>query len=291
LNRKKTLGIIVPGILLFLVFSCKKNTPAPIPLEPTYSFAGKVQKGPYLGGGGVTVNILNQSLSPLGQTLSAQILSNTGNFGLTNIPLTSTYISLNAEGYYFNEITNATSDSYITLNAVTNLSDTGKVNVNVLTHLETSRVYYLVSQGESYALAKAQALKEILHIFSINTPVTSTSERLDISSAGEENAMLLALSVILQGSRTSANLNQLLNLMAQDIETDGVLNTVSIGDQLLTDVKHIDLVNVRNNLTSYYLSIGVPATIPPFEKYVNQFVDSTSYKTGKYFIPKYKNKK
>ncbi|HWR57446.1 MAG TPA: hypothetical protein VN328_01040, partial [Thermodesulfovibrionales bacterium] len=92
-----------------------------------------------------------------------------------------------------------------------------------------------------------------------------------------DNAILLAMSIILQGYRTSSELSELLANISSDIRTDGLLGSSSLGTKLINDAKLINLSNVRANLVSRYSKLGLAATIPDFEKYINTFIANTKY--------------
>lgn len=86
----------------------------------------------------------------------------------------------------------------------------------------------------------------------------------DITKKGEDNAILLAVSSIVKGYRTVAELSELLANISTDIREDDVLNSSSLGTALI-------------NLAGRYESLGVSIEIPDFEKYVKQFIDNTDF--------------
>jgi len=64
-------------------------------------------------------------LSQTGKSFSSQIKDNQGSFELSNVQLSSPYVELKADGFYFNEVTGEISTSQLTLYAladVTNIS-------------------------------------------------------------------------------------------------------------------------------------------------------------------------
>ena len=89
------------------------------------------------------------------------------------------------------------------------------MNVNVLTHLEFERLKHLMKSGQTFAKAKEQAEKEILAIFKI-TETTPQLEQLDFSKEGNGNAILLAISAIVQGTNTVGELSELLAKISLD---------------------------------------------------------------------------
>jgi hypothetical protein len=251
------------------------TTPETPPLS--ISVSGFAQKGPFINGSSITIYELQADLSPTGRSFASQISDNTGKFSLSNVSLSSKYVQLKADGFYYNEVAGSVSSSPLTLYALSDITSRSTVNVNLLSHLEKDRVLYLLGQGKTFADAKKQAQKEILNVFSISRDNMAASETLDISSGGDDNAVLLAISIILQGYRTTAELSELLANIAADIRTDGVLNSGSLGTQLINDAKLIDLSKIRTNLVTRYSQLGLTASIPDFEKYVNTFITNTTY--------------
>ena len=120
--------------------------------------------------------------------------------------LTYKIVELSADGYYFNEVSGSLSAAKLTLSALSDLTDSSSVNVNLMTHLEKKRVEYLIDSGLTFAAAKTQAQTEILKIFNIDNVTLGNSETLDISKSGDGNAVLLAISAILQSDKTEAEL-------------------------------------------------------------------------------------
>jgi hypothetical protein len=204
--------------------------------------------------------------------------------------LVSQYVLLKADGYYFNEVTGQNSNSTLSLYALTDITDKTSVNVNVLSHLEKERIEYLLSSGQAFSDAKTQAEQEILSIFSISKPDIADFDLLNISEAGDNNAILLAISIITQGYRTESELSDLLANIDTDIRQDGVLNSSSLGSFLINDAKLIDLSQIRTNIESRYNNLGMSVTIPDFEKYIKIFLDNTQYVfTNNIVYPEYSN--
>lgn len=264
-------------IAIIGLVSCKKDKETAVSTFTKDKISGSSQKGPFLNGSSLTVFELDAAYSQTGNSFNTQILDNLGSFEVNNLSLVSPYTKLKADGFYFNEITNANSISPITLYALSDLTNKSTVNVNLLTTLEASRMAYLLSNGISFANAKTQAQAEVLNIFFISKSGIPESELLDISQNGDNNAILLAMSLILQGYRTEAELTQLLGDISTDIRTDGVLNSPTLGSALINDAKLFNLPAIRSNIENKYISLGITTVISNFEKYINQFVDSCNY--------------
>ncbi len=239
--------------------------------------SGFVQKGPFINGTDISVTELTEELAQIGKMFSSQIMDNKGTFDIKNIELTSPFVELKANGFYFNEVANENSPAQLTLFALADVTETSDINVNVLSNLEKNRVQYLVSNGTNFKDAKQQAQAEILSIFEIESDNISDSERLDISKPGDGNAALLAASVILQGYLPVSELSELLANISTDIREDGILNSAQLGTTLINNARLIKLAEIRQNLASKYETLGLATVVPNFEKYVNQFIENTDF--------------
>ena len=105
------------------------------PEGPTYvvnltSLSGNAQKGPFNNGTAINIAELTNTLSPTGRNFSTQITNNSGQFSVANVQLTSPYVELRANGYYFNEVANEVSTGQLTLYALSNIADKNSINVN-----------------------------------------------------------------------------------------------------------------------------------------------------------------
>jgi len=273
MRKAKLIKILV---LFMLIISCKKDSDNNTNLSLA-KVSGYVQKGPYLNGTNITISELSTKLIPTGKNFTSQILDNKGTFEVANVELASYFVELKADGFYYNEVTNKNSSSQLTLFALSDLSDKTTLNVNILSTLERGRVNFLISNGADLPSAKKQAQLEILKIFNFQKSDISVSEKLDITKTGEDNAILLAISVITQGYLPVSDLSELLANISTDIREDGILNSQTLGSTLINNAKTIKLPIIRDNLKSRYNSLGIDVTIPDFEKYVNQFIDSTHF--------------
>ena len=245
---------------------------------------GVSQKGPFVNGSSITLFELSSNLSSTGKSFNATMTDNKGSFELRGLELKSQYVKLKADGFYFNEVTGKPSISQITLYALSDISNKSTVNVNILSHLEYQRIEYLVSKGSSFDEAKKQAKNEILKIFSITKQDFKDPEALDIAREDDDNAILLAISIIIQGNRTEAELTNLMAGIITDVKEDGVLNSEAIGSELINDAKFLDLNKVRTNIETQYKLLDPNAKIPQFEKYIQYFTANTTYKFNRKII-------
>ena len=238
---------------------------------------GYVQKGPYLNGTSLQVAELREDLTLTGKTYSTQLIDNRGTFELRDIALVSQYVQLQANGFYFNEVTNENSSAQLTLFALSDLKGKSTLNVNLLSTLERGRAEYLIDRGIDFSAAKLRAQQEILAMFKLEGSTTIESELMDITQPGEDNAKLLAISVILQSYLSVADLSELVANISTDIRTDGVLDSELLGSTLVNSAVALQLPEVRANLENRYELLGLTVQVPDFEKYVQRFIDSTSF--------------
>ena len=279
LFRQKLHLLYCLACLLTFTVGCHDDdesvTPPPTDTPPADStvavnIKGHVQKGPFINGTAITLAELGSKLVATGKNFTTQIADNKGAFSLVDIPLTSSYVQLQANGFYYDEVQGEKSAAQLTLFALADVSNVSSVNVNLLSHLEKDRVIYLMQEEErSFSTAKQQAQQEILAIFGIEKADIATSELLDISQDGNDNAILLAISAILQGNNTVAELSELLANIITDIREDGVLNSESTKEKIRINAMSLVLVDIRQHLEARYEELGVNATIPNFEQYVD----------------------
>jgi len=266
------------AVLAMLFTACKESDDLKVKKDV---FGGYAQKGPFVNGSSVTISELNAKLDQTGRTYNTVISDNSGRFEQKNIKLVSNYVELKADGYYFHEVWGTISQAPITLYALADVKDINSVNVNVLTHLEKSRVEYLVKQErKSFSEAKQQAQHEVLAIFGFEPPVAS-SEALNLT----DNAVLLAVSCILQGRHLSAgDIMELMANVCADIKTDGTLDNMALGTKLINNAYDVLSVSnrVRDNLTAKYTELGNNVPIPDFESCIQSFTGSDLYSHTSY---------
>ncbi len=240
------------------------------------NISGSVQKGPYLNGTNITIAELDNSLNSTGRNFNTSIVDNTGFFEMTSVELASPYIEVFANGFYFNEVTGANSNAQLSLDCITNLDNASAVNVNLLSTLEKERVKYLLtSESKTFAEAKSQAQNEILSIFEIDISNIDNSENLDITGSGAGDAALLAVSLILQGRLSEANLSELIANLSSDLKTDGELDSDALGTQLINNAKSLGLADIRNNLEERLEELELTVNVPNFEEHIEHYVENT----------------
>ena len=236
--------------------------------------SGVTQKGPFLSGSKVLVREMSdgRTLTQTGNSFNGKILNDNGEFRINARMLVSQYVMLEATGYYRNEVTGKNSNSEITLFAITDVNDRNIVNVNLLTHLEYERVVYLVTQKKMRVkAAKKQAQKEVFGILNIDATGFSNSEDLSVAGTSDEDAALLAFSIVMQGDRSESQLSDLLTKIAVDMEKDGTLDDselrVSFADWAVSVDSSSRIEKFRENVANW----GISHMVPDFEKYLYNY--------------------
>lgn len=238
------------------------------------TITGVSQKGPFVNGSSVTIQELDgNTLAQTGKSFKGKISNDKGEFSVSSVSLVSRYAILEATGYYRNEITGKKSGGTITLNALTDLSDRKKVNINLLTHLEYERALHLIGSGMSVSAAKKQAEAEILNAFGIKGTFAS-SEDLDVFDKGDGNAALLAFSVLMLCELSEADLTERLTKFAMDVEKDGKWDDDTTKVRIADWASRQNLESIRKNMERWDLG-----EIPDFEKFVRDFWSSV-YELG-----------
>jgi hypothetical protein len=272
------------AMMLSLISCNDENNNAPLETKKEFNLIGNAQKGPFINGSDVNIYELDTDFKPTGRTFHANT-DEKGHFELKGIELVSPYVELLADGFYYNEVTGKLSGERMILKAIIDLTEQNNININVLTNLEFERVKYLIaSKGSSIRDAKIQAQKELLKVFSMDSIQIDNAETLDIVNPGEEDAVLLAVSSILQANRSTAELSKLQADIILDMKEDGLLGDTIIQSSLIDQSLALNLDAIRQNLVSKYTELGIVlSNINNFDKYVKYFNAHTNFQYNSLF--------
>ena len=245
------------------------------------SLAGYTQKGPFTKGSTVYLYELTdgRTLKQTNGNFTSEIISDDGRYKFNSRNLVSQYALLVVDGKYRNEITGQPTNTSIQLQAYTNMLMRKSANVNLLTHLEKERVFYLVTKEKmTVRAAKRQAQAEILGAFHIDAnQIKAESEDLDVFGKTDADAALLAISILLQRDSSETELSVLLTNMANDLAEDGTWDNAAKKAEIADWVATIDsnvstskskLATFRSNVKGWGLGGG---NVPDFEKFVRRF--------------------
>ena len=266
-------ALLAAGILLVACGMDETSSGEP---GSTRTIYGTSQKGPFVMGTEVTLYGMDENLRQTGTHFSTKVNNNKGDYSLKKINLDDRYAWLNANGYYIDEVTGEKSTQKISLNSLVDLQDLDHVNINVLTHLAFDRIRNLVKQGKPVKEAKRQAEKEVMTAFGFSEE-TEAFDQLDILGNGEDDAKLLAISLIMLTAKDMGEVTDRLAMVAMDIETDGALDDTTLIGQIKRDVSMANHDAVYNVVRQNLISMGA-TKVADFQKYLDLFVapwDST----------------
>ena len=239
--------------------------------------AGVTQKGPFVKGSSVTVQGIDcKTLELTDELFEGKVKSDKGDFTVEEVSLKSTCALFEVTGVYRNEITGNKSSDELTLHALTDLKDRKNVNINILTNLEYERLMYLVTEkGKKFAEAKAQAEKEVLAAFDIKGDFVEF-ENLNIFESGDENAALLAVSVMMQAETDDAGLVKRMEKFADTFAETGKWKDSAtknaISEWAVEATANGGLDSIRKNIETW----DIGDTVPAFEKFIEAYADGDS---------------
>lgn len=251
--------------------SSEPDDTKPVSLD---SLSGFSQKGPFVRGSIANLYELEsgRTLRQTNGNFVGTIKSDDGLFVFNVRNLVSQYVLLQVTGYYRNEVSGEKTSAKLSLMAMTDVSERNTANVNLLTHLEYDRVYYLVTHNKvRFKEAKKRVRNEILSAFYIDTVGIKNSEDLTVFGETKGDAALLAISILLQGDRDIAHLTELLTEISKDMELDGEWNNIEMRKAVAEWVMQAELdgryADFRKNVKSW----GLSDTVPQFEAILHNF--------------------
>ena len=241
------------------------------------SLAGYSQKGPFLKGATVYLYELSdgRTLKQTNGNFTSYITRNDGRYKFLARDLVSQYAMIVVEGNYRNEVTGKSSNATIRLRAITDMRKHSDANINLLTHLEFDRVYYLVTrEGKTVKQAKKQAQKEILNLFHIELDENADAEDMNVFGESDADAALLAISVLLQGDRNETELMVLLTEITAALEEKGEWSGAyadSVKASIADWAMMADISNRLDTIRANVLGWGLNDKVPAFEKMIRNY--------------------
>ena len=260
----------------------KESDPAQGFIRENISVTGVAQKGPFKFGSPLNLYELKKDLSPSGRVYNDEINSNKGDFVIPKVNLAYPYAKLEVAGLYRNEVTGEWSKEPMTLFALTDFSDKRtqtnsdervQVNINLLTHLEYERALYLVQEkGYSVYAAKKQAAQEIMTAFEFATAVTYSEDFAIFQNDGvgsgtiAGNGTLLAISALVMGNRSDAEIQSVIDKFREDIKTDGEWNDLQTKASMADWAHDFKYSTIRAAVKSWNI-----LDIPDYETYLDVY--------------------
>lgn len=243
---------------------------------------GGAEKGPFILGSSVLVSALDASGNPTGAQFNTAITNDSGAFELA-LP-GPTRASIEASGYYFNEVLGNLSASSLTLRAQAELTG-APVYLNLLTHLTYERVRTLAGQGSTLDSARAQAEAELRAEMGIGPagfdPNAAAASLTLLGGDDDATAYLLAVGAVWiraavleagPAGSVEAELQELVNTASVSFAAGGVLPPPT-KDLLREAEATLDGDAVNANLAARFVEIGAMSAPPNIHRVLDQDAD------------------
>ena len=262
----KFIGVL--AVVLVISAACTKN-PDDGFTQTSHIISGKVEKGPMVRGSQIDMRTLDKSLVPTGSSYTTTIENNTGDFNFGALKVDSPYAKLTADGFFFNEVRGSLSTSPIKLDAIVDLSDNATVNVNVLTHLKSNRIVYLVTdEKKTFKEANSQAQNELLSQFGLQRYGDTDASQYSITSGNEAAGALIAVSSLILSDRTEAEIVEYLSLLSTEFSKTGSFSE-STAEKLRKTRNYLNskLGDIAINVTERYQELGYEVKVTDLAYY------------------------
>ncbi len=266
MTKLKLITLTLLGVTLL---ACSKESGTDVPTPQTYNVSGVVEKGPFVSGSTISIQPLDEKMHSLGTLYNTTIKNNTGEFSFGSQEFLMPYAELTADGYFFNEIKGELSTGTLRLRSVVNLSNSNTINVNILTHLKHPRILHLISQGVGFEQANKQAQTELLSAFGLQKYADKTdASQFSITRGNDEAAVLTAISALILGDRSEAQITEYLALLSDEFGSDGRFSVQSM-ETIDKDRKkiHHKLQDIEQNIVSRYNELGQEVSVKDLSQY------------------------
>jgi hypothetical protein len=224
-----------------------------VPNDGPASMKGAIQKGPFILGSTVTLSTIDGAGVSTGQVFNTQTTSDLGDFAITFAYRGN--VDMQAQGFYFDEVTGGLSTAPIVLRALYVVTNGGPQSayVNVLTHLAHDRALALMGDaGMTLPAAEVQAESELVAALGIGggfMPGGAAIASNELGGDNDQNAYLFGVSaVLMQAAREQAAdagsvdavLQELLDQIAASLARSGQLSSTMVS-QLRTAERDLDV--------------------------------------------------
>lgn len=250
--------------LSFALCSCSDDNEEGEGFTPkVFNVMGKVEKGPMIRGSHVEMRTLDEYMIPTGNSYTATIDNNLGDFNYGALKMNSPYAKLTADGYFFNEVDGELSEGTIKLDAIVDLKDNSTINVNVLTHLKSKRIHHLVTtEGLTFKEANEQAQEELLAQFGLQKYASEDASQFSLTSGDDASGALIAISSLVLTDRSDAEIVEYLSILSNEFGTEGAFSQetkkkIQSGKNYL----NARLDRISENIKNRYQELGLEVKV------------------------------
>lgn len=265
--KKSTLYLTL--IFFLLVASCSdKEDEESIPQKTIVEIKGKVEKGPFVKGSEVKLYELDNSLKQAGVNYTTRIISDEGDFDFGDLEVSSPYVLLTADGYYFNEVGGDLSEGRLSLDALVDVSKQQDINVNILTHLKKERILTLIKAGKSFEDANKQAQRELLTCFALQEYADKDASTYSITAGTNEAAALIVISSIVLTGKSDAEVTEYLMRLSGEFK-----NTGTFSDEVKAEIREksrqLSFESIEDHIIERYHDLGKTIEVKDLSYYVD----------------------
>ena len=234
----------------------------------TYTYVVKGVADKFVTGSVVTIELLDKELKSVGKSFSSEVSDGLGSYEFDCREYDYPYVELRVNGYYFNEVKNDISTRTLTLKAVADFSACDSANVNILTHIEASRIKNLVSSGMNFSAAKEQARSELNAALGLN--IGGEFSQLSIVNSTDDDAALIVASALITMERSELELTEYLAALCSSFGESGQFSE-NLVQQLQADKLKLAglLGSVRENIINRYESLWTTISVKNLFGYVD----------------------
>jgi hypothetical protein len=272
--------IFISLLLIFFLFSCKKDNEETNPVTTGVTISGMALKGPFKKGSDILINELNNDLTQTGICYATTTINNGGVFSFSNINISTPLAQITATGYYYMEPRDQFSPYKLSMEAIFDVQSGSIANVNILTHLIKPRIEKLVNDGIDFFSARRQAQNELKNFLHVPSTDSINFEKLDFTNSN----FVFAASLLFQRRKVWPDqnynfiyeLNDLIVRFRNDFRDNGQINSRDIIDTLLYNANKIELIDDRVKMENFMATQGISTSIEGFDKYINAFQEAYS---------------
>ncbi len=265
--KKFTLFLALFSILF--IYSCTdKEDEESIPQKTLVEIKGKVEKGPFIKGSEVKLYVLDNSFKQTGKNYTTRIISNEGDFAFDELEVSSPYVLLTADGYYFNEVEGDLSEGRLSLDALVDVSKQQDINVNILTHLKKERILALIEAGKSFEDANKQAQRELLTCFALQEYADKDASTYSITAGTNEAAALIVISSIVLTDKSDAKVTEYLMKLSEEFKNTGTFSD-DVKAEIQEKSRRLSFESIRNNIIERYHELGKTIEVKDLHYYVD----------------------
>ena len=265
--KKFTLFLTLISFLFVASCSDKEDEELITP-KSSVEIKGKVEKGPFVKGSEVKLYELDNSLKQTGVNYTTRIISDGGDFDFGELEVSSSYVLLTADGYYFNEVRGELSEGQLSLDALVDVSKQQDINVNILTHLKKERILTLIKEGKSFKDANRQAQQELLTCFALQEYADKDASTYSITAGTDEAAALIVISSIVLEDRSDAEVTEYLMRLSEEFK-----NTGTFSDEVKAEIREksmqLSFESIEDHIIERYSELGKTIEVKDLSYYVD----------------------